>query len=220
MDKLVEFLKKLIMALFPLPKEDDDRETPKPDQVKRATIGFIVGHSKNSGGAALATGGNEYSYNSEVARLAGVCANANHPLLYYHTILRDSGGISGAYAKARELGCDLIIELHFNAFNGRVTGTETLCSNDKSDQDFATRIQTAMCKVFERDGNSRGVKIIARAERGGINVYSAPGTPNCLVEPFFGDVKSEADMGLDKQYDYAQALVKACEEHLKATGVL
>jgi hypothetical protein len=124
-------------------------------------------------------------------------------------IYRDGVGISGAYKKAIDADCDCVIELHFNAFNAKATGTLTLCTTEPKDIEFATLIQEAMCAVFGRSSFSRGLSKLARGARGGQNVHSFPVGPNCLVEPFFGDVLSEEKLAIEKQRDYAAALVHA-----------
>jgi N-acetylmuramoyl-L-alanine amidase len=217
-DKAIEILLKIKEQLSS--KDSDVSEAPAPDEIKKATIGFIVGHTRLSPGASLATGSSEYEYNSRVAQIAQDYAVKSFPNINYHTIFRDHIGITGAYARARDLDCDIIIELHFNSWNQEVTGTETLCSNEKIDQDFSEVVQEAMCKVFNRAGKSRGTKTISRSARGGQNVYSAPNIPNCLVEPFFGHVMSEAKMGLEKQEEYAKCLVDSCVTYLSLTNVL
>jgi N-acetylmuramoyl-L-alanine amidase len=130
-------------------------------------------------------------------------------------ILRDGIGISGAYRVARELKCDAVIELHFNAFNGKASGTETLCTVNDKDKKFAKLVQVAMCKVFDRKpGNAgdRGVKVISRSDRGGGNVYGIEQAANCLVEPFFGDNYNEAKMALECFDSYAKCLLDATKQ--------
>lgn len=184
------------------------RETPTPiDPEPRPTLGLIVGHTAKSPGATLATGGSEYWFNKQVANYTASIAPSMG--LNVKVFYRDRVGISGAYQAALQADCDMLVELHFNAFNTKVTGTETLCTYDPEDKRLAGLMQAYLCQAFNREGTSRGVKPLPRSARGGRNIYSAPGTPNCLVEPFFGDNKREATYALDHTREYAEALIRA-----------
>jgi N-acetylmuramoyl-L-alanine amidase len=187
-----------------------------PEEIPEFLLGVVVGHTKKSGGARFnhPSYPNEYEYNTAVAKIMKEYANSKDEI-GVQIFTRDVGGISGAYQAARMAGCDAIIELHFNAFNSKVAGSETLCTTARNDKDFAKYIQEIICEVFCRQGLSRGVKPIARNSRGGKNVYAAGDVPNCLPEPFFGDNANEARLGVDKMHDYAKGLVDATLEFLK-----
>ena len=174
-------------------------------------LGVIVGHTKNAQGAELTYGGKrmtEYEYNSQIAQKM-VVNSSKYPRLKVTVFYRDDIGIAGAYANARKAGCDCVIELHFNAFNKEVKGTETLCTPDANDVAFANVVHKAMCELFQRVGASRGVRVIGRSVRGAPNVYAFPEGVNCLVEPFFGD--SEGQLGVSKSEDYANVLLEAVQ---------
>lgn len=211
MEKIIEILLQILDILTNPKKDKDERETPDVDYKGEATLGIIVGHTRKSGGAVFNHQAfrNEYEYNSRVAEIAKSYADLNFgSVLKTHVIFRDGIGISGAYRKAESLKCDMVIELHFNAFNGTVEGTETLATSHIGDQAFAKAIQEMQCKVFNRTGNSRGVKTISRSGRGGRNVHSFPNGYNCLVEPFFGDNAKEAKLAYEKQEEYAEQLIE------------
>lgn len=195
-------------------------ETLDFDEMRIARLVVVVGHEKAAAGAGLHGGGSEYSYNSKVAEIMKGYAANRYPNVLVDIVLRDGIGIGGAYVKAKRLNPDACIELHFNAFNGQAQGSETLCSLEEKDKFFANIIQSAQCKVFERLGLSRGVKVISRAARGGQSVYALPGFANCLVEPFFGDNPTEAAMAKAKQSQYAQALVDAFVLWSQKVGLL
>lgn len=196
-----------------------ERETPSPIDPVKATLCIVVGHEKKAPGARLATGGSEYEYNNTVAHMARMYSVNRYPNLKVEIIHRDGIGISGAYKKAAALNPDALIELHFNAFNGKAKGTETLCSVNMNDKKLAAIIHAAICKTFERGGPSRGVKVLSRSDRGGQSLYSAPGAANCLVEPFFGDNEDEAKLALQKKVDYAECLIDATVDFLRSGGI-
>lgn len=185
------------------------RETPSPVESSIIKLAVIVGHEKKAPGARMTNGKSEYDYNSEVATLMKLAAKAKPVVV--ETIFRDRIGISGAYEKAAKLGADCVIELHFNAFNTVVHGTETLCTADARDVEFAGIVHEKVCEVFQRNGLSRGVKKLARSARGGNNVHSFAAGVNCLVEPFFGDNREDARLASILQTAYAKALVEAVE---------
>jgi len=172
-------------------------------------LGIIVGHTKEIPGASLKGTDSikEYHYNREVAQKAAALAKAKYPMLDVVVIYRDGIGIIGAYTEARKLLCDAVIELHFNAFNGEVSGTETYSSTEQGDAEFAHYVHKAVCFVFGRNGASRGVKAISKSTHGGINLYSFPGGVNCLSLPFFGDNLEEAKTGLRLSEEYAKGLL-------------
>ena len=220
---MTEFLEKLIQIIREfLEKQKEDRETPDENFEGQATIGIIVGHTKRSGGASLNNQAyrNEYEYNSRVAEIAKSYADVNFSKnVTTHIIFRDFVGISGAYRKANQLKCDVVVELHFNAVaNNTVTGTETLCTSHVGDKAYARYMQDMQTKVFKRGNDSRGVKVLSRGARGFTNVSSFPLGYNCLVEPFFGSNLKDAKLAIDVQEEYAEGLIEAsvnfCKEHL------
>jgi N-acetylmuramoyl-L-alanine amidase len=196
---------------LPAPQVVEIKAEPLPQAHERIVhVGFVVGHDKKAQGAVMvgASELTEYQYNKEIANKILEIATKDYPTLKVSIIFRDGVGIAGAYQKAKELLCDCVIELHFNASEGKkATGTETLCTPDANDVEFAHIIHKQLCQVFGRDGNSRGVVVIGKSVRGAPNVYAFPDGVNCLVEPFFGD--SEAKLGIEKEGDYANALLQA-----------
>jgi N-acetylmuramoyl-L-alanine amidase len=202
------------------PKIPDDTGTPAPNDPIKATLVLIVGHEKKAPGATFKLGGSEYNYNGDVAEAAKRYAARKYPNLNVHVIYRDGIGIGGATAKASKLKPDACIELHFNAFNGTATGTSTLTTVDAIDRKFAELVQTRLCEVFERHGRSRGVAVLSRSSRGGGNVYGLPGSANVLVEPFFGDNQTEAEMAVAKKENYSMALIDVMVEWCKTVGLM
>lgn len=207
--KVKSFFAKLFASAPALPPSAGDNLPVVGETEPRMILGIIIGHDRKSQGASLAKpwGTSEYVYNSELAEMMkDYIVEAKLPIKP-EIIFRDGVGIKGAYDVADKKKCDVVIELHFNGFNGKAHGTSCLTTSVQGDVDFATVIQKMMCEVFERPGMSRGVKSLARGDRGGVNVHSFPGGVNCLVEPFFGDNPAEAKMGIERKAEYAQALV-------------
>lgn len=189
-------------------EEEEYPELPTQLDTLVPRVGIIVGHTKKAQGAVSQCGVTEYVYNSEIAERM-LHFNAKDKIQFFK-IFRDGVGIAGAYRKCIQLKCDAVIELHFNAFNGHATGTETLCSTNKDDISFAEMVQDEI--VLELGLKDRYVKSIPRSGRGGVNVYSFPTGVNCLVEPGFGDNADDFRVMQNKKEEYAEALYKACEE--------
>ncbi len=186
-------------------EEIPDQDLPRSSE-RFVHLGLIVGHTEKAQGASMQSGMTEYQYAKKVAEEM-VKLLDKYPQVKVSTILRDGIGIHGAYKHAREIGCDCVIEVHFNAYDNKAKGTSTLCTPDTNDVDFAYEVHRGMCDVFLRDGDSRGVQVIGRSVRGAANVYAFPEGVNCLIEPFFGD--SEAELGLEKMKDMANSLMSS-----------
>jgi N-acetylmuramoyl-L-alanine amidase len=221
----MSIFKKLVLAFAkPNPALAEAQQFIHPERLpslgdQKVHLGIIVGHEKAAQGATMPGGLTEYQYNSLVAEELERVAK-DYPWLTVTTIKRDGIGIWGAYQAAKTANCDAVIELHFNAFDEVSEGTETLCTADSDDIDFAHYVHRAMCEVFGRSGESRGVVVIGKTSRGGANVYAFPDGVNCLVEPFFGDNAKEAALGNDKREAYAKALLLATVIWAKRRGLI
>lgn len=192
-------------------------------------LALVIGHTKADGGAEGVAPINkqEYAYNTEVANIARTEGKSLG--VEVEIFFRDVGGVKGAYTSATKWldkngKKGAIIELHFNAANKIAVGTETIYADNKDEKGvneklFAQTVQDAMCAVFNRKGKeNRGLEHLSGAagERGYQNMTQTIKYPSILVEPFFGDVASEAKMAVEKQKEYALCLVNS---FLKFSGV-
>lgn len=185
-----------------------------------AKVAFLIGHDEKRQGAVSSLGQSEYSYNSEVASAAfRLAKNAG---LDAKVFTRNNWGIKGAYKainKWIEEGEDgVAIELHFNAYNKTVRGTETLFDDDPADSiEFARHVHDAVCDAFKRKGKqNRGIK--KRLEGAGAYNLAQCEVPGCIIEPFFGDNPDDAKLGKELLFEYAQALVDGTLEYFKYNG--
>lgn len=176
-------------------------------------LAIVVGHTKLASGAFAVDPirQSEYYFNTEIAEI--MYRHARSIGLECRIFLRDQIGVAGAYAEANiwakgHKSC--LIELHFNAANGKAKGSETLYDKDPLEsKQFAELVQAAMKTVFNRTGKQdRGLKLIEPNERGGRNLLLCT-FPSVLVEPFFGDNKEECELALKVKNQYAESLVKA-----------
>lgn len=224
------FIKKIYVPTPPVkiaePPASSMGELPTPSLGARGSfkLGVVVGHEKKAPGAKMAAPYNlhEYPFNTEIARLMHEYALKRYGgMVKVDIFFRDGVGIWGAYQNAIKGLCDCVIELHFNAFNGKAFGTETMCSPDSNDVQFAHIVQKAMVQLYKREGKGdRGVLTISKSARGGGNVHSFPGGVNCLVEPFFGDNPTEAKMGMELKKEYAACLVDAAVQWARKVDLI
>lgn len=195
----------LIKNIIGVNEQEEDINSNSPRHLK---LGLIVGHTMLEPGARLVNSlMHEYDYNKLLAwhiTNSALSAPGFSPPI---TQFRDGIGILGAYRELIKQKPDCIIELHFNAFDTKSTGTTTLCTSDANDLKLSILIHTKICRVFSRLGDSRGVQAIPRNSRGGVNLYAAGSIPNCLIEPFFGDNPIEAKEAVLKQKELADAII-------------
>jgi hypothetical protein len=189
-------------------------------------LALVVGHEKRAQGATGAhpLGMSEYAYNTRLAAIIEtIGVQRGHTV---KTFFRDKVGIEGAYANVARWEPDAAVELHFNAFNGQVRGTETLFSDANDDKavmerEFAQLVQSELCRALDRPASlDRGIKDrpLNRGERGYHNVNQLSWIPSILIEPFFGDNREDATLAVDRADRIATAIVIAFEQWKIATA--
>lgn len=202
--------------------ENNKPEIKDPGK-KTVRLCLVIGHEENKPGAALHGGGSEYTYNSKVALLAKEYAQeVLSDRLQVYTVFRDGVGIKGAYEVVKNISPDACIELHFNAFNKKVSGSEVLYHDNKDvkpelEYNFAKHILETIYKVFNRSTRRamRGEKDISPGQAGFYNLTRTHRFPCILVEPFFGDNPDESALAREKQKEYAIALCEAVVSFFK-----
>lgn len=175
-------------------------------------IGIIVGHTKKAQGAYSKTlGESEYVYNFGLAELIRARAESLGDQVKIEK--RDDGGISGAFKRILAWKPDCVIELHFNAANGKATGSECLFSDN---YDKAGVRELALAHLLARGMAdalgivSRGVKErTSRGERGFNNLSQSTNTACVLIESGFGDNPADASRMKSRKGELAGAIVAA-----------
>lgn len=219
-DKLLEIkqdLEDYFDTLYELEEKDFESLKNNKDTSKKSSV--VVGHSKKSPGAYGVDPINEYEYawNKKLANKIkdlSISGNIDCEIFY-----RDDIGIEGAYEKVKAWGSGCNVEIHFNAFDKQVRGTETLFGTEQGvttkSKEFAEIIQGKLTTLFKRSGSTdRGIKGRKIGERGGKSVNAVKDIPNCLLEPFFGDNTEDAKLGHENIDEYAKAIVEAFKEIL------
>lgn len=177
-------------------------------------LAVVVGHTRSSPGAQGKapplprnpdTARYEYAWNSNLAEMIKKRADASG--IRCSVFFRDSGGITGAYARVRQWRPEATVELHFNAFNERARGTETLFALSSS-RAWAQALQDEFVALYERKGSlNRGLKDRSGGGRGHLSLTQI--SPSALIEPFFGDEPSDAELGDTSKARLANAIVEA-----------
>lgn len=186
-----------------------------------ARLAVIVGHTATVPGMRMVAplASPEYFWNVLVAeamdrhmkRVGGA---------YLKIFTRDMVGLTRTYKNVNAWGATLALELHCNAFDGKVRGTETLYGGKHpKSEDLAKAIQKSVCTLFERDEKGdRGIKKPTETERGFWNVNLA-NCPSVLIEPFFGDSIEECTRAKLKEADYPITLVETLLAFAKEISV-
>lgn len=110
---------------------------------------------------------------------------------------------------------DVIVDIHFNAFNGEAHGTEVIIANEHNyrEKTLASNLQKAMVDALGT--RSRGVKTERLTARKRIGILS--GRPkkaiNVLLEVCFIDNKSDMKKYDDNYCELVQAIADVLCEH-------
>ena len=175
-------------------------------------IGIIVGHTKKDPGA-LAPGclSSEYSYNYDLASLISC-----HAALRGHCALiiekQNDEDAHELAIRVNSLNINCCVELHCNAFNGKVMGTEVLyCDTNRFNILFSTILNEDICELYDRSKKTyRGSKQVKRGQRGYNNIASIE-KPCALIEPFFIDNPLDFEnYGLKLKNKLAETIVLSC----------
>lgn len=113
-------------------------------------------------------------------------------------ILKQDDDLNGICHDANTSGADIFVSLHFNGFNGRATGTETLISYTPSSLILGHCIQSYVRAVLCLP--DRGIK-----ERNDLRVITGTAMPACLLETCFID----NDTDINRYFKYADKVARA-----------
>ena len=112
-------------------------------------------------------------------------------------------------ATANELGADIFISLHCNAFNEKANGTECLVfAKGSYAEDLANAIQNQI--ISSLGTVDRGVK-----ERPDLAVLKGTKMPAVLVEMAFIDNATDCEKLINQQDDFARAIARGVTDYLQ-----
>lgn len=175
------------------------------------TAAIIVGHSRVSQGAANPhCGTTEFEYNEPLAQLIAdqlqKCGSVRPVIIY-----RDS--YKTLSSKVNETGADIAIELHCNAHNTEVSGTEMLhWHTSQNGKRLAQELQNAAVTTLGLP--DRGVKPIDADDRGGY-LLRHTSMPCVIVESFFIDNDDDLAIGIEKRQALAVRYARAIEGYFR-----
>lgn len=181
-------------------------------------LAIVVGHDVKGKGATSVAPLNlqEYDFNLQIAQ--DVYRKAMEHGIACRIFLRNGIGIRGVYEQVAQWADKntVCIELHFNSFNGKAQGTETLFDKSPTDSiEFAREIHNGICELFKRkDKTNRGLKLIEQGDRGYLNLNLCQ-IPSCIVEPFFGDNTEDAKLAHKYMNLYGDTLVNSTIAYFK-----
>lgn len=172
------------------------------------TICIDVGHDvEDRGACSSCLGYTEWEYNNELASiLAGLLMGYGfNPIIVYRKSYTELP------EQINNTKADLTISLHCNAFNGSVSGTETLYYGASSkSKALAKSVQTET--VIALGLPDRGAKGLKKGDRG-YSLLLATEMPHILVEPFFIDNDDDLSVGLEYKRGLARAYAKGIFNH-------
>lgn len=192
----------------------------------KARVALVVGHKSTSPGARSTDGITEFGYNTELAlRVWRMWEDKNvssrmtfeamtRGLLRYgvELVLVWRRTYSTLAQDIRDTNASLAIELHCNAHNTEVSGTETLYYHrDAKSQRLAQMLQRRL--VVALGLRDRGVHSITRSGRGG-ELLAGIGIPMVIAEPFFIDHDPDFKRALTSRDAQALAYINAIGEYL------
>lgn len=188
----------------------------------RKHLVFIVGHNSEARGAVNVHGETEWSWNGRIGGWMQDYAREEYPGLTVSVVMRLPGPsnreeIRQAYARADELGADVVIEGHFNSFHDEsAKGCEMIHSGSTRGADLAGRALICMLEAFP-DLHRRGAKV-ATSHAGGLTNVKAGKAPAVIAEPFFGSNPSDFAMFStpDAEKRLARAYVDAAVDALRS----
>jgi len=166
---------------------------------------LVVGHNLNAMGAANENHAwlNEYDINVIVKNyLEELLEDANIPFNSISGTYTIPQKISLINESSKSVKHRLMLELHFNAFNGYISnssGAEVLAAKNKPE---STVFADCLLKEFEAIGNrSRGILQIEKPARGWQILQNTNVNYACIAEPLFID-SEEGERLLDKNFIY------------------
>lgn len=186
---------------------------------KRMKLAIIVGHYPKVKGAHITSPINMYEYDWNDLFSIDVYREAREAGLDARVFKRPDGMTRRQIGRAVDEFCGddgIAVELHINAFDRKVKGTETLYDDDPQDnENFARTMHRHLVAAFDRSGKAdRGIRLVDDGMRGHTNLDSVHCT-SCIVEPVFGDNPSEARLLYKTKYAYARAIVAAVLEWIE-----
>ena len=169
------------------------------------TFCIVVGHTEQAQGAKYPQGViTEYVYNKGLAEEISCSLGVKD---HEGFIIKKDGMTDKKIAElVNDYNPSACIELHCNAFNQKVTGTEVLYTGKHElNIILSSSIQVNLIENFNRSKKDRGTKKLKPKHNGYDNLDKIE-VPACLVETFFIDNKNDLTFGLMNIQKIAEAI--------------
>lgn len=184
-----------------------------PTKIRGMHVVVVVGHTADKPGAFSKLHGYEYAFN---VRLSQKIRDEFRNRMITCQEMRKDGVPQSTFHRQVNEACrvekkPMVIELHFNAFNNKAKGTETLYDADPPEgKILAALVQQKICEALSRDAKEdRGAKLIEKGDRGHYNL-SGIDYPACIVEPFFGDNAADSELVAQRMNELVGAICDGC----------
>ena len=152
-------------------------------------VALVIGHKKESQGACNHTGICEFMYNKALVNMISTRLTVENVIVYrqtYETLPR----------QINYLEPELVISFHCNAYNTKVSGTETLYHHtDDRSKKIAQQLQDTIVDTLRL--KNRGIKPKSTEDRGGY-LLKYVHAPCVIIEPFFIDNDMDMKVGNEK----------------------
>lgn len=182
-------------------------------------VALVVGHTSRAGGAHSSHFKmNEYKFYRNF--MGPKIMNALLDLrIESKMFFRDNGGYRQAYKDVIDWDADIVIELHFNAFNGKASGTEILLANNHDDpglfeKEFAQDMVDKISGVLGISNRGLKFRPKEKGERGWHLVNQTRSIPSILIEPFFGDNENDCREVSNNLTSFTAAISLPCHTYL------
>lgn len=174
----------------------------------RAAI--VIGHNTRDGGAVRVIDGvQEYTWNKDLANRIYDCDPQVFEIFHRRPDLPYPAEIREVYSRVNAWGCDLTIELHFNAFDKpSASYTSTLSSGTAGSLKAAHAVQSAMVGVLGLHDSGVKIRNNQTRGRGYLSLVSAR-APSILIEPYFGSNPSDCRIADRHKQELAEAIYLA-----------
>lgn len=174
---------------------------------KTKFVAIVIGHSTKSKGACNEDQKlYEYDFNNNLAQMIqhGLSqSNIDVALVYRGTYKRLPNDVN-------KINPDFIVSLHCNAYNKKVSGTETLYYHRSTrGKQLASIVQKELVNVLGL--KNRGIKPKDSEDRGGYLLKNTK-APCVITEPFFIDNNEDLKAAQDNITDLAKAYCLAISE--------
>jgi N-acetylmuramoyl-L-alanine amidase len=161
-------------------------------------IAIVIGHdSKSPGAFSKYLGMSEYIYHCEVAASLSMVAD-----IYKRPNARGyTAQMQDLQEMVKPCDYDLIVELHFNSFNGTANGTETVTFHGNARSlGYGKVFNEIISKKYKV--KNRGEKTVTKGGRG-FGFLSLMPCDAIILEPFFGDNGESLNFKDAKEYAMA-----------------